>query len=248
MTTCLIEVCANSIASALAAQEGGALRVELCDNIPEGGTTPSYGCIAETRRLLNIKLHVLIRPRGGDFCYTDEEFVVMKKDILMAKDLGADGVVFGLLKPDGTVDRDRSAALLNLAGPLSATFHRAFDMTRDPFEALDAIMDMGFDRLLTSGQKPKATDGAALIAGLIRHAAGRIVIMPGSGIDETNIKAMKDMTGAWEFHVSARRKVESPMTFRRENLSMGGVTAAHEFSRMNTDAERVRRLVELVNR
>jgi len=247
MTPCLIEVCANSIASAMAAQAGGAHRVELCDNIPEGGTTPSYGCLAEARRLLYIRLHVIIRPRGGDFCYTGDEFRTMKKDIGMAKDLGADGVVFGLLNPDGTVDTRRSGELLNLARPLSATFHRAFDMTRDPFEALDAILAMGFDRLLTSGQKQKAPEGVELIGELVKRASGRIIIMPGSGIDESNIQCIRDQTGAGEFHVSARKQIESPMTFRKENLSMGGLSSAHEFSHLVTDAERVRKLVELAN-
>ena len=175
-----LEVCANSVASCLAAQEGGAYRVELCAGIPEGGTTPSHGEIAVVRELLNIRLNVIIRPRGGDFLYSDLEHRVMLKDIETACALGVDGIVIGCLTPEGEVNMARNRELIVAAGEMSVTFHRAFDMCRDPFESLERIIELGCDRILSSGQEPKAEQGATTEK-LVEQAGDRIIIMPGSG-------------------------------------------------------------------
>src|SRR5579862_5938299 len=178
----LLEVCANSVASALAAQEGGATRIELCENLYEGGTTPSYGQISLARNLLKIKIYVLIRPRGGDFLYSDMEFEIMKADIRHCVDVGCDGVVIGMLNADGTVDKARCAELVRIAkkGGLGVTFHRAFDMSSDMNQALEDIIAMGCERILTSGGKSTVVEGIHVVAQLIKKAAGRISIMPGA--------------------------------------------------------------------
>jgi copper homeostasis protein len=237
----LIEVCVDSVESAVAAQEGGADRVELCDNLIEGGTTPSAGAIAVARRSLDIKLQVMIRPRGGDFCYSDLELAIMEHDIRVAKELGADGVVFGLLTPDGDVDVPRTRALLELARPLSVTFHRAFDVARDPFEALERLIELGVDRVLTTGQEASVLEGMDLVVELVKRAGERICIMPGSGA-ERQMGKLVAATGAREFHVVGTRTLESPMRFRNERVYMGGVLRPPEFSRQSTDPEAIRRV------
>ena len=233
-----IEVCANSAASCVAAEQGGAVRVELCAGIPEGGTTPSYGEMVTARRAIGIQLNVIIRPRGGDFLYTPAEVQTMLLDI------EADGVVFGCLGADGTVDVETNARLKQAAGGLSTTFHRAFDVCRDPFEALEEIIALGFDRILTSGQEATAPAGSALIAELVRRAQGRIIIMPGCGVNETNVAGLARDTGATEFHMSARRRVEGGMVYRNDRVSMGGTVTVEEFARDVTDPERVARSIE----
>ncbi len=177
-----LEVCAGSVASARAAQAGGAVRVEFCDNLFEGGTTPSMGAIAVAREQLVIALNVIVRPRGGDFVYDDLEFTVMQRDVDACRVLGANGVVVGLLTAEGDVDVDRTRWLVQLAAPLQVTFHRAFDVARDPFRALEDVIATGCNRLLTSGQAPTALEGATLIAELDRVAAGRLIVMPGAGV------------------------------------------------------------------
>ena len=239
-----IEVCANSEASCVAAEQGGAVRVELCAGIPEGGTTPSYGEMVTSRRAIGIQLNVIIRPRGGDFLYTPAEVQTMLLDIEAAKAAGADGVVFGCLGADGTVDVETNARLKQAAGGLSTTFHRAFDVCRDPFEALEEIIALGFDRILTSGQEATAPAGSALIAELVRRAQGRIIIMPGCGVNETNVAGLARDTGATEFHMSARRRVEGGMVYRNDRVSMGGTVTVEEFARDVTDPERVARSIE----
>ncbi len=239
-----IEVCANSAASCVAAEQGGAVRVELCAGIPEGGTTPSYGEMVTARRAIGIQLNVIIRPRGGDFLYTPAEVQTMLLDIEAAKAAGADGVVFGCLGADGTVDVETNARLKQAAGGLSTTFHRAFDVCRDPFEALEEIIALGFDRILTSGQEATAPAGGALIAELVRRAQGRIIIMPGCGVNETNVAGLARDTGATEFHMSARRRVEGGMVYRNDRVSMGGTVTVEEFARDVTDPERVARSIE----
>jgi copper homeostasis protein len=239
-----IEVCANSAASCVAAEQGGAVRVELCAGIPEGGTTPSYGEMVTARRAIGIQLNVIIRPRGGDFLYTPAEVQTMLLDIEAAKAAGADGVVFGCLGADGTVDVETNARLKQAAGGLSTTFHRAFDVCRDPFEALEEIIALGFDRILTSGQEATAPAGSALIAELVRRAQGRIIIMPGCGVNETNVAGLARDTGATEFHMSARRRVEGGMVYRNDRVSMGGTVTVEEFARDVTDPERVARSIE----
>lgn len=240
----MIEVCANSAASCVAAEQGGAVRVELCAGIPEGGTTPSYGEIVTARQAIGIQLNVIIRPRGGDFLYTGAEIQTMLYDIEAVKVAQADGVVFGCLKADGTVDMERNRQLKMAAGSLSTTFHRAFDVCRDPFEALEQIIELGFDRILTSGQEASAPEGAALIAELVKRAAGRIIIMPGCGVNESNVAQLAADTNAVEFHMSARHRVEGGMEYRNERVSMGGTVTVEEFTREITDPERVLKSVE----
>ena len=246
--TTLLEVCANSVASALAAQEGGAFRVELCENLNEGGTTPSYGAIATARKLIAIKLNILIRPRSGDFLYTDLEFEAMKADIKLCIQAKCDGIVVGILKADGTIDVSRCAELVKLVGQagLSATFHRAFDMCADQFNALEQIIDMGFDRILTSGGKSTAIEGASRIAELIKQAAGRIIIMPGSGINENNVADLVHFTRATEVHSSAKVHIPSKMTYKNDHIIMDDLSG-DEYSMDITDVNMVTAIVKAVN-
>ena len=243
MASPLLEICIDSVLSAKTAEIGGADRVELCDNLVEGGTTPSYGMIQTVRSRIAMKLMVMIRPRGGDFLYSDEEFEIMKSDIQIAKDLGADGVVFGLLKVDGSVDTKRCNQLIHLARPMSVTFHRAFDMVKDPIESLDDLIELGVDRVLTSGLQPDAISGQDMIKELITYAEGRIKILAGGGIRLHNVKEFVEQTNVQELHVSGRQVVQSPMTFRNEQVRMGSIPDA-EYATKVTNAETVRLMSE----
>lgn len=235
----LLEACVDSVEAAAAAEEGGAKRVELCADLLEGGITPSSGLIELVRRQLSIPLNVLIRPRGGDFCYSSSEFEVMRLDIARAKTLGADGVVLGILNPDGTIDRRRMRTLIELARPMSVTHHRAFDMAREPLEALETLIDLGVERLLTSGQEASAWDGIDLIAKLVQQARGRIIIMPGGGINERNAGRIVACSGVTELHASLRTTVESGMQYRNSRVSMGGALRAAEYSTKTTQSSTV---------
>lgn len=239
----MIEICATNIQSAIAAQQGGAKRIELCDNLYEGGTTPSYAAIKLVLEKLDIQVNIMIRPRGSDFCYDNDEFEIMKEDIRMCKQLGVNGVVFGILLPNGNIDITRTKQLVELARPLSVTFHRAFDVTPDPQKALEDIISSGVDRLLTAGQQNKAPDGTELIAELVKQADGRIVIMPGSGLNENNIIEFRKKTGATEFHMTGRMPVESKMVFRKDGIYMGGLPQIPEFKIYITDSEKIRKVV-----
>jgi len=243
-----IEVCVAHIQSALAAQEGGAQRVELCVTLYEGGTPPSYATIKLARQKLNIGLNIMIRPRGSDFCYSDVEFELMKEDIKICKDLGADGVVFGLLNPDGNIDLDRMKILIDLAKPMSVTFHRAFDVTADPFKALEEIIELGINRILTAGQKNTVPEGIDLIKQLVDVADDRIIIMPGSGISESNIQEIRDITGAKEFHLTGRKSYPSKMQYRPEGIYFGGLSQIPEYEIKFTNAAIIRKVVSKVNR
>ena len=214
----LLEICAFNLSSALIAQRSGANRIELCASPEEGGTTPSAGLIRTARENLHIPLYPIIRPRGGDFLYTEEEFRIMLRDIDHCKQVGCNGVVIGILLTDGAVDKQRCSRLVEAAYPLGVTFHRAFDWAANPFEALEDIINMGCERILTSGQRPTAMEGAALIDQLVREADDRIVIMPGSGVHSSNIVQLAEATGAAEFHTSARLKQASGMEY--VNLAM----------------------------
>jgi copper homeostasis protein len=236
-----IEVCIDSVQSAINAQEAGAARVELCDNLFEGGTTPSAGTIATARQQISIGLQVIIRPRGGDFLYSDLEMEIMKHDIQTAKQLGADGVVIGILTAPGRVDKVRCAALIELARPMNITFHRAFDMTRDPLEALEDIISLGCERLLTSGQQKTAIEGQELITELHKKAAGQIIIMPGGGVDEFNINQLA-ATGVRECHVSVRKTVSSGMDYRNQQVFMGGELRLPEYENKVADPDRLKKL------
>lgn len=234
------EICANSATSALEAQKGGANRVELCAGIPEGGTTPSYGEMVVARSLLDIRLHVIIRPRGGDFLYTPSEMKAMLCDIEMARKAGADGVVFGCLTPDGAVDMARMRELMKAAEGMSVTFHRAFDVCRDPFEALEQIIELGCDRILTSGQKATAEQGIPLLRSLQERAAGRIILLAGCGVNEQNIARIAAETSIQEFHFSARRQVKSGMQYHNGDVSMGGTVHIDEYMLDVTSEQRVK--------
>lgn len=207
------EIIAFNIESCLAIQQGGADRIELCADPGSGGTTPSFGLIKTAREQVSIDLFPIIRPRGGDFLYSDEEFQVMMEDMMLCKTLECNGVVIGLLKKDGRIDTERTAKLIEAAYPLDVTFHRAFDRCIDPFEALEQLIDLGCKRILTSGQEWAAPQGAALITQLVKAAAGRISIMPGSGVRKENIKQLAEITGAVEFHSSLRNDVSGQMEF-----------------------------------
>jgi len=204
------------------AAAAGAHRIELCADAAEGGTTPGFGTIKRVKEKVNIDVYPIIRPRGGDFFYDDDEFIMMKTEILLCKELGCEGVVIGMLKQDGSIDKDRCRQLVALAYPMGVTFHRAFDRAINPFEALEDIIQTGCERILTSGHKPTALEGAQLLDELIRQANDRIIIMPGSGIRAANIAEVAKKTGAAEFHSSASVKMNSSMTFinqdMRENL------------------------------
>lgn len=235
-----LEICANSVLSSIEAQKGGAYRVELCAAIPEGGTTPSYGDIALAKELLQIQLHVIIRPRCGDFLYSELEHKIMLKDIEMCHKLGIDGIVIGCLTPQGDVDMQRNRELINAAGNMNVTFHRAFDMCRDPFESLENIISLGCERILTSGQQPKAEQGTDLLKKLVEQAGERIIIMPGSGIHEDNIRMIAKATGAKEFHLSARERITSRMRYRNPDVAMGGTAIViDEYAQDVTNAQKV---------
>jgi len=237
----IIEICANSAQSCVEAEAGGARRVELCAAIPEGGTTPSYGEIKTAQELTKtIDINVIIRPRGGDFLYTEPEIQSMLHDIELCKQLNVHGVVFGCLTREGDIDTALLHRLVEAAQPLSVTFHRAFDVCRDPFLALEQIIEAGCDRILTSGQQPTAEQGIPLIAELIKKANGRIIIMPGCGVRENNISRIEAETGATEFHTSARSIVHSQMEYRNENVPMGSSIVSSEFETVQTDREKVK--------
>jgi copper homeostasis protein len=234
----ILEICADSVESAVAAAAGGANRVELCANLLEGGTTPSAASLEIARHKLDLDLYVLIRPRGGDFLYSDLEFEIIKRDILFAKQAGANGIVSGVLLVNGRIDKQRTAELIALARPLPFTFHRAFDVAADPFEALEDLVMIGVDRLLTSGQSATAPEGASLIAQLIQKAAGRIIIMPGGGVHEQTVQTLRRQTGAVEFHSSAKGSQSSRMEFHNPHVAMGN--HAQEYSWSVVDAARVK--------
>lgn len=242
----IIEVVCYNAASVLNAIAGGTNRIELCDSPGDGGTTPSAGMIRFAKDRARIPVFVMIRPRGGDFLYSTEELEVMRHDIENAKRLGADGVVFGILKADGSIDLEKNKELVDRARPMKVTCHRAFDMTNDPFKALEACVEAGFDRILTSGQQACVFDGRKLIAALIEKAGERIVIMPGAGISEENVAELVATTGAKEIHISGRSFADSPMIFRNPSVSMGD--DPREYQRLEVSAERVKKIRQLAER
>jgi len=209
----IIEIATTDFFTTKCAVEGGADRIELCAALTEGGTTPSMGTIKQCREAFDVQLFPIIRPRSGDFFYSDAEFSIMKSDVLLCRESGCDGVVIGMLKKDGRMDIDRMARLVELAYPMEVTVHRAFDRCLDPFEAMEQIINTGCQRILTSGQKPAAPDGVDLIASLIKEADNRIIIMPGSGVRKENIGMLHKKTGATEFHSSLRGRRQSKMEF-----------------------------------
>src|SRR5271170_4800391 len=238
----ILEIVVYNIESALRAQEGRADRIELCDNPAEGGTTPSYGTIESVRQNVNLDVFVMIRPRGGDFHYSNYEFHLMKRDIDQCQKLSVDGVVFGILNEDGTLDKKRCKELIARARPLKVTCHRAFDMTRDPFEALEDCIEVGFDRILTAGQQATAIAGVALIAELIEKANGRIAIMPGSGVNESTVEEIVSKTKAKEIHFSATVFRDSAMEYKNQGITGMGDNEGSEFKLRTVDPARIRKM------
>jgi len=237
-----VEVCVDSLDSAIAAEHGGTSRVELCGSLVEGGITPSAGLIATARQRISIGLHVMIRPRAGDFYYSADEFEVMRRDVLMAKQLGAEGVVFGILDADANVDIQRTRALVDLARPLRATFHRAFDMSADLFRSLEQVTETGADRILTSGGAKTAIEGVATLGRLVDQAGKRAVIMACGGINHQNVQAVVEETAVREIHVGLRTAAASPMRYRNENIAMGSIQG-NEYQRYIVLEEKVARLI-----
>ena len=239
----LIEVCANSFISANEALEGGARRIELCQDLENGGTTPSAAVIqlsVEKLKKEGLDIFVLIRPRSGNFIYSDLEFEVMKRNVLFCKENNVDGVVIGLLSTDGKIDLSKTAQLVELAQPMQVTFHRAFDCVNDPFEALEQIIELGIQRILTSGQQSTAMEGHILIQKLIEKANNRIIIMPGSGINSTSILKLAELIQAKEFHLSAKKQIKGSNSKNEiDNL---------ENQYFLTDREEVKRVVECINK
>jgi copper homeostasis protein len=233
----LLEVAANSVASALAARAGGAGRIELCTALELGGLTPSHAQIALVRERVALPLYVLIRPRAGDFLYDDREIETMRRDIEACASLGCDGVVIGVLDADGDVDMARCRALVTVAGGMGVTFHRAFDMARDPSRALEDVIALGAERILTSGGARSAMEGATRIRALVEQAHDRLIVMPGAGIDPGNITTLRRLTGAREFHASAKSELPSAMRFTHAVLpEMAG-------GEIRSDVDTVRALV-----
>jgi len=211
--TYVLEIATSDFETTKSAVAGGADRIELCANLNEGGTTPSYGTIYQCRENFEVLLYPIIRPRGGDFLYTDDEYEIMLHDVKLCKQLGCDGIVIGLLNEDGTIDIKRMAALIEIAYPMGVTFHRAFDRCREPFETLEQLVQIGCERILTSGQQPTVNEGMEVIGELNKVADHRIIIMPGSGVRKENIKLLAEKTGCKEFHSSLRDRMKSKMKF-----------------------------------
>ncbi len=238
------EVCLDSVEGVRVASANGADRVELCANLVEGGTTPSIGTVELARAAApSIGLVVLVRPRGGDFLYSDDEFEVMCRDVERVRSAGADAVAIGMLCADGTIDVPRMRALIERARPMQVTCHRAFDMTRDPFEALDALTELGVDRILTSGQAKSVPEGLDCIRSLVERAGGAPIIMPGCGIRPHNVAEVVAATGVSEVHGSAGELRDSGMSFRNLSCAMGGGVAPGEFEVGGTAAVRVAAMV-----
>jgi copper homeostasis protein len=236
----LLEIAVGNLHGALVAQQAGAHRIELCDNLREGGTTPSYGYLQQARGLLHIPVYPIVRPRGGDFLYSEAEFETMLADVQLCKQLGYEGVVVGCLLADGRVDEERTKRLVELAWPMGVTFHRAFDRSRDAFEALEAVIACGCERILTSGQVPAAPDGALLIRQLVEKADGRISIMPGSGVRAANLAALMKTVGANEYHSSAKNTAASEMHYH--NPLMGAADGGFD----GVDAQEIKNMLAIL--
>ncbi|MDD3796318.1 MAG: copper homeostasis protein CutC [Lachnospiraceae bacterium] len=234
-----LEVCADSVESVLAAERGGASRIELCQNLVIGGTTPSPCLFREIRNYSDIRIHILIRPRYGDFCYSDYEFAMMQEEIQMFRELGAQGVVIGILKPNGTLNTDQLKTLMEKARGMSVTLHRAFDVCADPFEAMEQAIDLGFSTILTSGQKNNCLEGAGLLRQLVEQSRGRIQIQAGAGVDADAIETLYRQTGIRAYHLSGKTTLNSEMKYRKEGVSMG-LPEIGEFEILRTDEEKVR--------
>lgn len=239
MKTYTLETCVDSVESAVAAEKGGATRLELCQNLIIGGTTPSPQLFLEVCRNVKIRIHVLIRPRFGDFCYTDAEFSVMRNEVAMFRELGADGVVIGILHPDGSLNEEQLEVLVKEADGMSVTLHRAFDVCKDPFAAMEQAIRLGFRTILTSGQSSICTKGAELLSELERQSAGRIQIMAGAGVDAAAIAELYPKTGICAYHMSGKTELDSRMEYRKRGVPMG-LPSLSEYTVFRTDEKAVR--------
>jgi len=241
-----LEVCADSVESAIAAEQGGAHRVELCSDLLEGGITPSAGLIAAVRKAISIELCALIRPRGGDFCYSEPEVEIMRRDVSAAKQLGADGVALGILDLDGKIDAAGMREMVDLAAPMKVTCHRAFDMSRDLLQSLSELQNIGVHCILTSGGKQTAAEGVETLRRIVQAANGRIRIMAGSGIEAHNVARIIEGAGVREIHASLKSSVASPMRFRNDKISMGSLNGM-EYQRFVVRRDKVRELLQAAN-
>jgi copper homeostasis protein len=239
----IFEICVEGIDGAVAAQEGGGDRIELCASLLEGGITPSFGTIRAALKLCWIPVHVILRPRGGDFLYSDAEFATMLDDAAQMRKLGAAGIVIGCLTEDGRIDEERMKALIDAAAPLRVTCHRAFDMTRDPEEALEALVRCGVHRVLTSGQQPRAVDAIPLLKKLDRQAEDRIIVMACGDLAPDNIAQVVHETGGSEFHFAALKTAPSGMVYRNREVAMGGTGLDREYSSTLTDPALIRAVI-----
>lgn len=242
----LLEVCCGDIESVVAARDGGADRIELCSGLECGGLTPSIGLIRETVRLMPGRVNVLIRPRGGDFLYSEVELNIIEDDIRAAVEAGATGIVFGALTPEGDLDVSVMERMINAARPASFTLHRAFDVLRDPFESLEVASRLGVDRILTSGCAPDAVRGFDTLKTLVERADGQLEILAGSGVNPDNAALIIEKTGVNELHASCKTSVPSRMVFRRETVSMG-TPGSDEYSRPSTSEDIVRKLSSIIH-
>ncbi len=242
-----LEICCYSVESAIAAEKSGTDRIELCDNYSEGGTTPSYASIKYSINQLKIPVNVIVRPRGGDFLYSDIEYETIKQDVLAIKKLNANGIVIGFLTSTGKIDIKKTREIVNLSKPMEVTFHRAFDMCNDQVKALEQLKKIGITRILTSGAKNTVSEGIELIAELVKKAGNEITIMPGSGINKNNLKEIIQKTKALEFHSSAKSFVKSKMNYFNKVINMGSVNSINEFSRIAVNTKEVKKMIEILN-
>ena len=243
----VLEACVDSVKSAIEAEKGGAQRVELCSNLIIGGTSPGAALFRQVRKHTGLKIRVLLRPRFGDFCYDDYEFEMMKEDVAMYRDLGADGIVTGILKPDGTFDVERMQELVEIAGNTDVALHRAFDVCRNPQETLEQAAELGIKTILTSGQKNSAWEGRDLIKEMVELSAGRIEILAGAGISPETIEKLVPYTGTMSYHMSGKVTLDSRMEFRRDGVNMG-FPGFSEYEIWQTDSENIRKAVEVLER
>lgn len=243
----VLEACVDSVKSAIEAEKGGAQRVELCSNLIIGGTSPGAALFRQIRKHTNLKIRVLLRPRFGDFCYDDYEFEMMKEDVAMYRELGADGIVTGILCPDGNLDVERMQELIEIAGNTDVALHRAFDVCRNPKKTLEEAVQLGMKTILTSGQKNSAWEGRDMLKELVIQSAGRIEILAGAGISPETIDKLAPYTQVTAYHMSGKVTLDSRMEFRREGVSMG-FPGFHEYQIWQTDAENIRRAVEVLER
>lgn len=241
----ILETCVDSVESALAAERGGANRLELCANLIIGGTTPSPCLFREVRRACGIRIHVLLRPRFGDFCYTEHEFRILMEEVKLFRELGADGVVIGVLRPDGTLDEERMRILIEEAAGMSVTLHRAFDVCRDPYEALEQAKALGVDTILTSGQADSCLAGQKLLAELVERAGKEIDILVGSGVDAEAIRMLCPAVKASSYHMSGKITLDSSMVYRKEGVPMG-LPSLSEFEIWRTSEEKIRAAAEVL--